>query len=269
MTNAPQDVGPASGDVFPDYDEAPSAAVARYALALGDDSLIAAQRLGELIASAPELEEDVALGNIGLDELGQARAFLQYAGRASGKSEDELAYFRDESEFRSAHLVEQPNGDFAGVIAKLLVVSLYQRELYTQLAESCDRYLAAVAAKAIKEVRYHVEHAVTWTIRLGDGTEESHRRMEDALVACWPYVDELFDNADNGELIEQGIAVDIASRRSAFDRALDEVLTEATLERPDVPAILARGRYGAHSQHLGYILAEMQVLARRHPGATW
>ncbi|WP_237249084.1 1,2-phenylacetyl-CoA epoxidase subunit PaaC [Spelaeicoccus albus] len=256
-------------DVFPDFDEVPSASVARYALVLGDDALIAAQRLGELISSAPELEEDVALANIGLDELGQARALLQYAGRADGRSEDDLAYLRDEAEFRSAHLVEQPNGDFAGVIAKLLLFSLYQRELYAALTGSTDNYLAAVAAKAVKEVRYHVEHAVTWTIRLGDGTDESHRRMQGALDAVWPYLDELFEVADFADLAADGTAVDASALRTAFDTALDVVLDEATLTRPDVPAIRARGRYGEHSQHLGYLLAEMQVLARKHPGAAW
>lgn len=268
MTTSPEGAA-AVGDVFPEFDEKPDAAVARYALVLGDDALIAAQRLGELVSSAPELEEDVALANIGLDELGQARALLQYAGRADGRSEDELAYFRDEEDFRSAHLIELPNGDFGGVIAKLLVFSLYQRELYSGLIDSADRYLAAVAAKAVKEVRYHVEHAVTWTIRLGDGTDESHRRMQAALDAVWPYVPELFANADFGDLAADGIAVDMEARRDAFDTALTDVLDAATLTRPETPAVRARGRYGEHSQHLGYLLAEMQVLARKHPGATW
>ncbi|WGW11154.1 phenylacetate-CoA oxygenase subunit PaaC [Saxibacter everestensis] len=249
--------------------DSPDAETARYALALGDDALILAQRLGELVSRAPELEEDVALANIGLDNLGQARALLQYAGRSDSRSEDELAYFRDEAEFTSSHLVEQPNGDFAEVIARLLLVALYQRELFGQLVNSTDPFLAAVAAKAIKEVRYHLEHAATWTIRLGDGTDESHDRMQAALASRWPYLDELFSNAPFEELIDRGVAVDIAARRGSFDSALAAVLEEAALERPEAPAAMARGRWGQHSQHLGYILAEMQVLGRAHPGATW
>lgn len=242
---------------------------AAYALGLGDDSLILAQRLGEWIAHAPELEEDVALGNIGLDLLGHARGFLTYAGSAWGKDEDDLAYFRDEQEFRSRWLFEQPNGDFAHTIARQLLVSGYLVALYDELQASADPTLAAIAAKAAKEVAYHLDHATQWTLRLGDGTDESHRRMQAGLVAMWPYVDELFSDDPAADAAPDGVAVDPASLRSAFDAAVLPVIAEATLEVPAVPAARGRGRLGIHSPHLGHLLAEMQVLARRHPGAVW
>ncbi len=247
----------------------PSEDVAAYALMLGDDALITAQRLGELVAKGPELEEDIALTNIALDQLGAARMFLQYAGRGLDKTEDELAYFRDEAEFRSCALVEQPNGDFGQTIAKVLLTSLYQQLLYRGLLDSSDEFLAAVAAKSIKEVDYHVEHASMWTVRLGDGTEESHRRMQAGLEMMWPYVDELFDDSPCADLIDSGVAVSPASLREEFDARLAEILQTATLRVPEIPPARGQGRFGLHSPHLGYILAEMQVLARQHPGATW
>jgi ring-1,2-phenylacetyl-CoA epoxidase subunit PaaC len=167
---------------------------AGYALLLGDDALILAHRLSEWVASAPELEEDVALANIGLDLLGQARSLLGYAGELLGdRTEDDLAYLRGEREFRNCQLVEQPNGDFGHTIARQLLFSTYQGELYAALARSRDTRLAAIAAKAVKEVAYHRDHAVMWTLRLGDGTDESHRRMQAGLDAMWPYSAELFD----------------------------------------------------------------------------
>ena len=171
----------------------PTEDAAEYALRLGDDALILAQRLGHWISRAPELEEDVALGNIALDQLGHARSFLTYAGGAwDGKSEDDLAYFRREHEFRSAHLFEQPNGDFAVTIARQFVVSYYQFELYRRLTESTDATLAAIAAKAVKEVDYHRDHSAQWVLRLARGTDESRARMIHGLKLIWPYVDELF-----------------------------------------------------------------------------
>jgi phenylacetate-CoA oxygenase, PaaI subunit len=180
--------------------------VASYALRLGDDALILAQRLGWWVSRAPELEEDIALSNIALDLLGHARSFLTYAGGAWGKTEDDLAYFRGEAEFRSAHLVEQPNGDFARTIARQLVVSTFQHLLYSQLIDSADATLAAISAKALKEVSYHQDHAYQWVLRLGLGTQESRRRMVNGLELTWPYVAELFDD---DELIDrlEGIAV--------------------------------------------------------------
>lgn len=254
----------------------PSEDTAEYALRLGDDALILAQRLGHWISRAPELEEDIALGNIALDQLGHARSFLSYAGGAmmnddgSAKSEDDLAYFRREHEFRSVQLFEQPNGDFAATIARQFVVSYYQFLLYSKLTESKDATLAAIAAKAVKEVDYHRDHAAQWVLRLAGGTEESRTRMIHGFRIMWPYVEELFrDDALTGRLAEAGIAVAPSSLREDFDRLTGEVLTEAELEVPDVPAAPGGGRQGRHSEHLGYILAEMQVLAREHPGASW
>lgn len=254
----------------------PSEDTAEYALRLGDDALILAQRLGHWISRAPELEEDIALGNIALDQLGHARSFLSYAGGAmvnddgSAKSEDDLAYFRREHEFRSVQLFEQPNGDFAATIARQFVVSYYQFLLYSKLTESKDATLAAIAAKAVKEVDYHRDHAAQWVLRLAGGTEESRKRMIHGFRIMWPYVEELFrDDALTGRLAEAGIAVAPSSLKEDFDRLTGEVLTEAGLEVPDVPAAPGGGRQGRHSEHLGYILAEMQVLAREHPGASW
>jgi ring-1,2-phenylacetyl-CoA epoxidase subunit PaaC len=254
----------------------PSEDVAEYALRLGDDALILAQRLGHWISRAPELEEDIALGNIALDQLGHARSFLTYAGAGmpkedgTAKSEDDLAYFRREHEFRSVQLFEQPNGDFAATIARQFVVSYYQYELYRRLTESTDATLAAIAAKAVKEVDYHRDHSTQWVLRLAGGTEESRTRMIHGLRTMWPYVNELFQDDDlTQRLAQTGAAVAPSSLREDFDRLVANVLTEAELEVPDVPAAPGGGRYGKHSEYLGYILAEMQVLAREHPGASW
>jgi ring-1,2-phenylacetyl-CoA epoxidase subunit PaaC len=254
----------------------PTEDTAEYALRLGDDALILAQRLGHWISRAPELEEDIALGNIALDQLGHARSFLSYAGGAmmnddgSARSEDDLAYFRREHEFRSVQLFEQPNGDFAATIARQFVVSYYQFLLYSRLTESKDATLAAIAAKAVKEVDYHRDHAAQWVLRLAGGTEESRQRMVHGFRIMWPYVEELFrDDALTERLAGAGIAVAPSSLREDFDRLTGEILNEAELEVPDVPAAPGGGRQGRHSEHLGYILAEMQVLAREHPGASW
>jgi ring-1,2-phenylacetyl-CoA epoxidase subunit PaaC len=261
-------------------DATASAAVAEYALWLGDDALILSQQLGAWIAHAPELEEDVALANIALDLLGHARSLLRYAGSADGRSEDDLAYFRDEPEFRSAWLFEQPNGDFAQTIARQLVASVYLFELYTALRSSCDATLAAIAEKAVKEVDYHRDHAVQWTLRLAGGTDESRRRMIRAIGDIWPYVDELFRDEP---LIDElgGIAVRPSTLRAGFDAVVGAVFDEAQVgstlrqaqgaTQPKQGATISSGggRRGVHFPALGRILAEMQVLARQHPGATW
>jgi len=247
--------------------------VAEYALRLGDDALVLAQQLGMWITRAPELEEDVALGNIGLDLLGHARSLLHYAGTATGRSEDDLAYWRDEPEWRNAWLFEQPNGDFACTIARQLVASLYLFELYGALTDSTDPTLAAIAAKAVKEVDYHRDHAVQWTLRLAGGTEESRRRMIDGVTVTWPYVDELFEDDELVErLAAEGVAVLPSSLRPAFETAIDAVFTEAELERPTGRTAYTAsggGRRGSHTERLAPLLAEMQVLARQHRGASW
>ena len=242
--------------------------VARYTLRLGDDALILAQRLGWWVSRAPELEEDIALSNIALDLLGHARSFLTYAGGAWGKTEDDLAYFRGEEAFRCAHLVEQPNGDFARTIARQLVVSTFQHLLYSQLVDSQDAALAAISAKALKEVAYHQDHAYQWVLRLALGTRESRRRMVSGLDLTWPYVAELFDDDELTDRLE-GIAARPSSLRVEYDARITQVLAEAELDVQDVPRAAGGGRAGRHSEYLGHILAEMQVLAREHPGATW
>lgn len=248
----------------------PSEDVAEFALRIGDDGLILAQRLGHWISRAPELEEDIALGNIALDQLGHARSFLTYAGAAWGKSEDDLAYFRREHEFRSAHLFEQPNGDFAVTIARQFIVSYYQYQLYTALTGSSDATLAAISAKAVKEVDYHRDHSAQWVLRLAGGTDESRERIIQGFKLVWPYVDELFEDDElTTRLAEAGVAVQPSSLRAEFDRLTGEVMAAAELEIPGVPQSLGGGRRGKHSEFLGYILAEMQVLAREHPGASW
>jgi ring-1,2-phenylacetyl-CoA epoxidase subunit PaaC len=247
---------------------AESAGIAEYALWLGDDALILSQQLGEWIARAPELEEDVALGNIALDLLGHARSFLHFAGSYDGRSEDDLAYFRDEPEFRSAWIVEQPNGDFAQTIARQFVVSTYMFELYSALRKSPEPTFAAIAEKSLKEVDYHRDHAVQWVLRLAGGTDESRQRIIRALGDVWPYVDELFRDEP---LIDRlgDAAARPSTLRPGFDAVVDTVFTEAELETPAVSASSAGGRRGAHASPLGHLLAEMQVLARRHPGASW
>ena len=243
---------------------------AEYALYLADDSLILAQRLSWWISRAPEMEEDIALGNIALDILGHARFLYTYAGTAWGKTEDDLAYFRDEEDFRSVRLVEQPNGDFAHTIARQLIFSLYSLELYSRLRSSADETLAAIADKALKEVLYHRDHALQWLHRLGLGTEESHRRMQTGLRSMWPYIDELFSDT---LLIDDldGVAVRPSIMREAVMSQITAAITDAGLDVPDVAqaADIGSARTGRFSEHRGYILAEMQSLARRHPGATW
>jgi len=251
--------------------------VATYALRLGDDALVASHRTGEWIASAPQLEEDVALGNIALDLLGQARALLTYAGslRTSwgepARTEDDLAYHRDERDWLNVQLVEiGDDGDFGRCMARLLVLSAWQRELWERLQGSADATLAAVAAKAVKEVDYHRDHATQWVLRLGDGTGESHERMQRALDAVWPYVDELFErDALVDRLVDAGVAADPAGLREPVLAYVGAVIAEATLRVPETTVRHSGGRRGVHTEQLGYLLAEMQHLARSHPDARW
>jgi ring-1,2-phenylacetyl-CoA epoxidase subunit PaaC len=246
--------------------------VVRYVLRLADDSLIGAQRMGEWIAAAPQLEEDVALGNIALDLLGQARALLAYAGEleGQGRDEDDLAYLRDERDFVNAQIFEIPNGDFGCTISKMLVTSAYQHELYQGLQSSSDATVGAVAAKAVKEVAYHRDHATQWTLRLGDGTEESHRRMQQGLEDVWPYVAELFESDELvTRVVRGGVAVDPAGLEETVLAYVEQVLAEGTLEVPQTAVHHTGGRRGVHTEHLGYLLAETQYIHRSHPGATW
>ena len=244
--------------------------LAAYALALGDDALILAQRLGEWVARAPQIEEDVALANIALDLLGQARTLLGYAGavQGSGRDEDDLAYLRDDRDFRNVQLVEIPNGDFAVTMARQLVFSAYQYELYTALNSSDDGTLAGLAGKAVKEVAYHRDHATQWVLRLGDGTDLSRARMQAGLDQVWPYTEELFDPAGTtGQL--PGVAADPMTLRPAWEAYVTGVLSEATCRQPEPRWRSRGGRDGLHTEHLGHLLAEMQHLHRSYPGATW
>lgn len=255
-------------------------------LALGDDALIASHRIAQWITRAPQLEEDVALANISLDLLGHARVALSRAGalEGAGRDEDDLTYLRDERAFRNVRLVEVPDADFACLIARLLLLSTYQCGLYAALPGSDDPALAALAGKAAKEVAYHRDHAEQWTLRLGDGTEESHARMTAALDAAWPYTDELFDpgtgnlgSATAGTSTAgaggagglAAVGVDVAALREPWLASVTGVLTRAGLPVPQVRADVGGGRAGLHTEHLGYLLAAMQYLHRSHPGATW
>jgi ring-1,2-phenylacetyl-CoA epoxidase subunit PaaC len=241
--------------------------------ALADDALIYAQRLGEWISRAPQIEEDMALGNIGLDLLGRARSLYGLLGGldGTGRGEDDYAYWRDEREFRHVHLVEQRRDDFGFEIVRLLLMSSLDVERYAALTSSSDVELAGVAAKAVTESRYHRDHARLWTLRLGDGTEESHRRMVAALERVAPYVDELFeDTAVEVAAVEAGVGVLPSTLRPGVMRFVEDTLAEATLG--GVPGSRWRsrgGREGVHSEACGYLLAELQHLARSHPGATW
>jgi len=250
---------------------ATTASVPAYVLRLADDALILAQRLGEWSAHAPELEEDVALTNIALDLLGHARMLLSYAGELlGGRTEDDLAFLRDEREFVNCQLVERPNGDFAATVARQLFFAAYQCELYAALGESADATLAAIADRAVKEVSYHRDHAVQWTLRLGDGTPESHRRMQAGVDGLWPYTSELFESDDLLlALVAAGVAVDPVALQPAWSGFLGPVLAEATLTVPETTWAPSGGRRGLHTEDFGLLLAEMQHLHRSHPGASW
>jgi len=243
-----------------------------YTLRLADNALILGHRVSEWVGHAPVLEEDLALGNLALDLIGQARSFYTYAGEVEGKGRDEdaLAYLRDAPAWRNVLLVEQPNGDFAQTIMRHLLYSAFAHPYFEELSRSKDATLAAIAAKAVKEMAYHVRHAGEWTIRLGDGTDESHRRAQNALDELWPFTGELFE-VDQIEraLIETGIAVDPASIKARWSKTLDHVFDEATLTRPRDGYMQSGGRSGRHSEHLGYILTELQFLQRTYPGARW
>jgi ring-1,2-phenylacetyl-CoA epoxidase subunit PaaC len=243
-----------------------------YGLRLADDALILGHRLSEWCGHAPLLEEELALANIGLDLIGQARALYDYAGalEAQGRDQDALAYRRDAPQFRNLLLVEQPNGDFAVTIARQLLYAAYAAPLWRGLAGSTDVALATIAAEAGHQAAYHLRHAGEWLVRLGDGTAESHRRAQTAIDALWPYTGEMFETDETvAALVADGIASDPAKLKPEWDRTVVAVLAEATLTRPPDGWMQSGGRRGRHSEHLGYILAELQFLQRAYPGAQW
>ncbi|MGH9406499.1 MAG: 1,2-phenylacetyl-CoA epoxidase subunit PaaC [Terriglobia bacterium] len=239
-----------------------------FALRLGDDRLVLGHRLSEWCGHAPLLEEDIALANIALDLLGHAIYFLQLAGRVEGqgRTEDDFAYFREAVDFRNVRMVELPKGDFAFTMVRLFLFSVYSGVLYPALERSANTDLAAIAAKAAKETQYHVRHCREWVLRLGNGTEESHRRAQNALDALWPYTGELFlaDSGGDDALPELG------KLQPAWETAVSKVLREAEFPCPPVPEPWKfASRTGRHSEHLGHLLAEMQIVARSFPNATW
>ncbi len=246
--------------------------VATYALRLGDDALVLAQRLCEWAARSPQLEEDVALLNLALDLLGQARSLLTYAGEreGSGRDEDDLAFLREEPDVLNAQLMELEGGDFGRTMARQLLVSAWQLPLWQALTASTDERLAGVAGKAVKEAAYHLDHATSWVVRLGDGTAESHRRVQDGLDEVWPYAAELFErDAVLDRLVARGVAADPALLEPQWRTTVEAVLAEATLAVPETRWRPTGGRRGQHTEAFGYLLAELQHLHRSHPGATW
>jgi ring-1,2-phenylacetyl-CoA epoxidase subunit PaaC len=251
-----------------------AAALAAYCLMLADDALVYSHRLQQWMTRLPELEEETALANIALDLLGQARMLLARAGRAEGRGRDEdrLAFFRDEGEFRNVRLVEALDADFAELAGRLLVFAAWRLALFGELAGSADPVLAAIAAKGAKELAYHRDYAAQWVVRLGDGTALSHEKMQAALAGMWPLVGELFRPDPVADALP-GVAVRPQALRAEFDAVLDAVLAEATLDRPPAtPVALVDGRGGrdgVHTEAFGYLLAELQSLARAHPDATW
>ncbi|HYI42512.1 MAG TPA: 1,2-phenylacetyl-CoA epoxidase subunit PaaC, partial [Sphingomicrobium sp.] len=243
-----------------------------YLLRLGDDALILGQRLSEWCGHAPALEVDLSLANLALDLIGQATHALNEAGSSEGKGRDgdTLAFRRDVLDFRNCLLVEQPNGDFARTIARQFLYSTWQHMLLTRLTDSSDRFCSEFAAKAVKEVAYHRELASEWTIRLGDGSEESARRMADGLDWCWRFIPELFEVDDVlATLIGRGTAPDPRMFESEYRAALERVLDQAALQPPAEQRPILGGRRGHHSEHLGHILAPMQYLQRTYPDAVW
>jgi ring-1,2-phenylacetyl-CoA epoxidase subunit PaaC len=243
-----------------------------YLLRLGDDRLVLGHRVSEWCGHGPILEEDIALSNIALDLIGHATALLTLAGtvEGAGRDADALAYFRDGTAYRNALLVELPRGDFAFTIVRQFLFDAHSVLLMDALSSAGDAHLAAIAAKCLKEDKYHLRHSSEWVVRLGDGTDESHRRTREALDALWRYTGELFDHdAVDAAVAAQGIVVDHDAIRARWNTMVADVLQRATLELPGETAMRRGGRTGRHTEHLGHLLTEMQIVARSHPGAKW
>jgi len=243
-----------------------------YLLRLGDDALILGQQLGLWTGHGPVLEEDIALTNIGLDQIGQARAWLTLAGRAegAGRDEDALAYHRNPGDFRCAQLCQRPNGHFGDTIARQFLFDAYAVPLHAALAQSSDDEIAAIARKSAKESAYHLRHSRTWMVRLGDGTEESHAKAQGSLDQLLPYVGDLFVGDEVAETAaREGWGVNPATLRDAWESELEGMLAESGLRRPEAGPEQVGGRRGIHTEQLSYMLAEMQVLPRTYPDAKW
>lgn len=243
-----------------------------YTLRLGDTSLILGHRLSEWCGHGPVLEQDIALINIALDLVGQATSFLEYAAQVEdqGRTADDLAYKRVERQFRNVLLAEQPNEDFAYTIVRQFLFDAFQKPYYERLTQSADAQIAAIAAKSLKEVTYHLRFSSEWTIRLGDGTPESHAKMQTALDDLWQFTGELFEmNETDQTLIEAGVAVDLNEIKPIWEARVAAILAEATLQQPASGWMQSGGKKGIHSEHLGFILAELQYLPRAYPDAQW
>lgn len=258
------------GAVSADATAGAARATPEYVLRLADTALVLGQRLGEWCGKGPFLEEDIALTNIALDLVGQARLLLTYAGELEGRGrdEDDLAFLRESHEFRNLLLAEQPNGDFAATMVRQVCLDAWQVETYARLAGSRDAQLAAIAEKSLKESQYHLRHSAQWLVRLGDGTEESHGRAQRALDALWMWTGELFEaDALDARMLAAGIGVDQQAVRATWDARIDAILAQATLARPAAQWMQSGGREGRHTEHLSYLLAEMQSVRRAHPDA--
>lgn len=244
----------------------------KFALALGDDALTMGQRLSEWISHGPFLEEDIALANVALDFMGRARMFLNYAGEleGQGRSEDDLAFLRDTRQFRNLLIFELPIGDFGHTMARQYLVDAFEAPYFEALCQSKDETIAAIAAKVVKECRYHLRRSREWIIRLGDGTEESHNRIQGGINEMWPYVPELFEMPEyEAELAEAGIAADRAALLEGWEKEVQATLREATLKTPENNNTIRGGREGVHTEHLGFLLSELQFMQRAYPGLEW
>lgn len=242
-----------------------------YTLRLADSAMIIGQQLSKWCGHGPVLEQDIALTNVALDQIGQARNFYQYAAELKGNTtEDLLAFHRDSHEYSNFLLLEQPNGNWGETITRQFLFDTYNFYFFEQLAKSADQQLAAIAQKALKEIAYHAQFSAEWMIRLGDGTEESHNKMQDALNKLWMWTGEMFQ-ADELDIamLERGIGVDLTLIKSNWDAKVKEILAIATLEKPEDGWMQKGGKKGIHTEHLGYILAEMQFLPRAYPDAIW
>jgi ring-1,2-phenylacetyl-CoA epoxidase subunit PaaC len=250
----------------------PADPLVTYVLRQADRALVLAQRLLEMVTHAPEIEEDMALSNLALDLIGQARTLYTYAGEVegAGHDEDHFAYWRDANQFLNPLLVEQPNDDFAHVIVRQFLHDAYALPYWDAMVASADATLAALAGKAVKETAYHLRHARSWVVRLGDGTDESHRRTQAAVDALWRFTGELFEHdAVEDALVATGVAADPAPIREAWRATVTDAFAEATLTVPPDGVMQTGGRTGRHSERFSYLVGELQVLARAHPGATW
>ena len=243
-----------------------------FTTALGDDSLILGQRLAEWCGGAPLLEEELAIANVALDLLGRAQFFYEYVSEleASGRSVDDIVFLRDSREYRNLLIMELPNGDFAFTMARQLMVDTFNVLYLGQLADSSDHRLAMIAAKAVKESQYHVRRSRTWVVRLGDGTEESHARMQAAFDELWGYAKELFAmTTEEAALLGGGVSVDRSALYNAWNEAMADTLTEATLKRSEADWSILGGREGVHTEYHGHLLAELQFMQRAYPGLRW